>query len=403
MSIIKGKNIVIGVTGCIAAYKIPELVRLFVKAEANVDVIMTESAAKFITPLTLSTLSKNKVHTGMFDRPDEFSIDHISLADKADLFLIAPATANVIGKIAAGIADDLLTTSVMAAKVPVVIAPAMNSNMWCNSIVQENINKLKDKSYKFIYPETGELACGYEGEGRLRNIDEIFAQINTIMGDDKPLSNKKILITVGPTREYIDPVRFISNKSSGKMGRAIAEQAVNYGADLTVITSVDMYGIKANIVEVESANDMQIALNKHFKFADVLIMTAAVADYTVKYYSEQKMKKDLAVNEINLELLKTPDLIADIAKLKKSNQLVIGFAAETEDLIPNAELKLKLKNLDMIVANDVSRNDIGMNSDYNEVTFIYPDGISQKLNKTSKNNVAKALLDKINDLILNKT
>ena len=395
MSNLQGKNIVLGVTGCIAAYKTAELIRLFVKAGANVHVIMTQSATKFITPLTLSTLSKNKVHTDMFCKPEEFSIDHISLADKADLVLIAPATANIIAKIANGIADDLLSTTVMAAKSPIFIAPAMNSNMWSNLIVQKNIEILKGLGYRFINPEDGELACGYEGAGRLRQVNEIVEHVESVFSSDKLLIGKKILVTVGPTREYIDPVRFITNKSSGKMGLAIAKQAVKAGADVTIISSVPIDSINANIIYVETANQMLESLNNHFEVSDVLIMTAAVADYTVKSYSDRKIKKDPSQNEISLEFVKTPDLLAQMAFKKNNNQIVIGFAAETDDLMSNAKAKLISKKLDMVVANDVSRDDIGMGSDYNEVTFIYADGKTEHISKSTKDNIAKSLIERI--------
>lgn len=394
MSGLKGKNIVIGVTGCIAAYKIAELIRTFVKAGANIHVVMTESATKFITPLTLSTLSKNKVHINLFSQPEEFSIDHISIADKADLLLIAPATANIIGKIANGIADDLLSTVAMAVNVPVCIAPAMNCNMWANSIVQKNIEILKTHGFNFIDPEEGDLACGYQGTGRMRNVSEIFAHVESLFSDDKFLKGKKILVTVGPTREYVDPVRFITNKSSGKMGIAIARKAIDAGAEVTVITSVPVKDLNAKILNVETSSQMLESLNNCFDSTDVLVMTAAVADYTVKNYSE-KIKKDPSQNEMCLDLVKTPDLLAQMSLKKKENQLIIGFAAETDDLIANAKTKLNSKKLDMIVANDVSRGDIGMGSDYNEVTFVYRDGKADHIPKATKENIASALIKEL--------
>lgn len=400
MSGLKGKNIVIGVTGCIAAYKIAELIRHFVKADANVHVVMTESAIKFITPLTLSTLSKNKVHVDLFSKPEEFSIDHISIADKADLLLIAPATANIIGKISNGIADDLLSTVAMAVKVPVCIAPAMNCNMWANPIVQKNIEMLKGLDYDFIEPEEGDLACGYQGAGRMRNVSEIFAHVESIFSGDKFLKGKKILVTVGPTREYVDPVRFITNKSSGKMGIATARKAIDAGAEVTVITSVPVDGLNAKIVNVETSSQMLESLNNCFDSTDVLVMTAAVADYTVKNYSDKKIKKNPSQNEMTLELVKTQDLLAQMSLKKKENQLIIGFAAETDDLIANAKIKLNSKKLDMIVANDVSRDDIGMGSDYNEVTFICRDGNVDHIPKATKDNIAFALIKRISDLLV---
>ncbi|MEW5820154.1 MAG: bifunctional phosphopantothenoylcysteine decarboxylase/phosphopantothenate--cysteine ligase CoaBC [Cyanobacteriota bacterium] len=402
MTLLKGKNIVLGITGCIAAYKTAELIRLLVKSGANVEVIMTESATRFITPLTLSTLSQNKVYIDMFEEPENYSIDHISLADKADIIIVVPATANIIGKVANGIADDLLSSTIMAARSPVFIAPAMNTNMWNNSIVQENINKLRVKGYYFINPESGDLACGYKGDGRLRNINDIFAEVSDYFNIETPLKSKKILITIGPTREYIDPVRFITNKSSGKMGVAIAEEANRLGADVTVITSVPVSLEGIRIEMVETTSQMQEALKKHFCSADILIMAAAVADYTVKNYSDSKIKKSSSQSELTLNLAKTPDLLEQIAGIKTGNQIVIGFAAETNDLIANAKHKLESKKLDMIVANDVSRNDIGMNSDYNEVSFIYPDSKIEQLSKTTKQKVAVELMKRAIELV-NKT
>ncbi|MGD9579862.1 MAG: bifunctional phosphopantothenoylcysteine decarboxylase/phosphopantothenate--cysteine ligase CoaBC, partial [Vampirovibrionia bacterium] len=352
-----------------------------------------------ITPLTLSNLSKNKVHLDMFYKPEEFSIEHISLADSADFMLIAPATANILGKVANGIADDLLSTTIMAVKSPICFAPAMNSNMWSNSIVQNNINVLKSYGYTFINPDEGELACGYNGEGRLRDVSQIFEFVKASFNDDKPLKGKKILITVGPTREYIDPVRFISNKSSGKMGIAIAKNAVELGAEVIVISSVPVNGIKASVINVESTSQMLEQLNNNFSSTDVLIMAAAVSDYTVKSYSDKKLKKDPSIDQITLELQKTPDLLATMASKKRNGQLIIGFAAETDDLIANAKNKLTSKNLDMIVANDVSRDDIGMGSDNNEVTFLCADGSSDFISKTSKNEIAKALMERIIQLL----
>lgn len=393
MSNLKNKNIVIGITGCIAAYKILELIRFLVKANANVDVIMTKSATEFVTPLTISTLSKNKVHIDMFNNPYEYDINHISLADKADLFLIAPATANIIGKIANGIADDLLTTSVMATRAPVVIAPAMNVHMWENPIVQNNIAQLNDKGYVFINPDSGDLACGYQGLGRLPDINLIFDQLSLLLNVEGPLKGKKVLVTVGGTREYIDPVRFITNKSSGKMGIAIVQESVKLGADVTAISTVSMPDCRAEVVNVETTLEMQSALNLLFPQVDVLIMAAAVADYTVENYSDKKIKKKATETKKMLELVRNPDLIADMAKIKRQDQLVIGFAAETDDLINNAQEKLYSKKLDFIVANDVSRKDIGMGSDFNEVSFVYPDGSFEQLPRTTKAKVASRLLE----------
>jgi len=390
-----GKNIIVGVTGGIAAYKVPELVRLYVKSNANVEVIMTKSACEFVTPYTLSILSKNKVYTKLFESINEYDVKHISLADKADLFIIVPATANIIGKIANGIADDLLSSTIMATKSKVIIAPAMNVNMWNNSIVQENIKKLEHRGYEFIYPETGELACGYIGEGRLADINTIFNRTKDFFNSGKPLNNKKLLITLGGTREYIDPVRFVGNKSSGKMGTAIACEAVQMGAEVTIISTVDVSLSNTKIIRVESALEMLESMKNEFVKNDIIIMTAAVADYRPENYSEQKIKKELNNNELVLKLVKNPDLIKEMTLNKRDNQFIVGFAAETDNLIQNAKNKLASKNIDMIVANDVSRTDIGMSSDYNEVTLIFKDGKVENIAKNTKNNVARLLLKAI--------
>jgi phosphopantothenoylcysteine decarboxylase/phosphopantothenate--cysteine ligase len=271
--------------------------------------------------------------------------------------------------------------------------------MWNNSIVQENISKLKQEGYKFIDPEAGDLACGYQGDGRLRNVNDIFDRMQEFFDFQGKLNSKKVLVTVGPTREYIDPVRYITNKSSGKMGLAIAQEALNLGADVTAISSVPVSLKGLKVESVETTEQMQKALKKFFPQCDILIMAAAVADYTIENYSDAKLKKDPLKNDISLELVKTPDLLAEIAEQKQSNQLVIGFAAETNDLIHNAKKKLESKSLDMIVANDVSRDDIGMNSDYNEVSFIYPDSEIEQLSKTTKQKVAVELMKRIIELV----
>lgn len=399
MQELKGKNIVLGITGGIAAYKMPELIRLFVKAGANVDVILTESATKFLTPLTISTLTRNNTHIALFDPSIDYNLDHISLADKADLFLIAPATANIIGKIAHGIADDLLTTSVMATKCPVLIAPAMNVNMWENSIVQHNITQLKTLGYNFIPPEEGDLACGYKGSGRLASLDNIYHDSLVLLSQEKPLHGKKIIVTAGGTREYIDPVRFITNKSSGKMGYAIADKAVSLGAEVILVTTVTHLSSKATIVPVETAEEMLIALKQSFPATDALIMAAAVADYRPESYTNTKIKKSEDISSLSLKLTKNPDILKELASLKTEKHILIGFAAETDNLIQNAKRKLEEKKLDLIVANDVSREDVGMNSDFNEVQLIYPDGTIDFIEKNTKEAIAEAILSTLRNIL----
>lgn len=392
MSNLAGKNIILGVTGCIAAYKSAELVRLLVKAGAHVDIIMTDAAQQFVTPLTFSTLSRRRVYTQMFEQPEEYSIDHISLADRADMLIVAPVTANVIGKIAHGIADDLLTTTVMATKAPVFLAPAMNTNMWNNAIVQQNIQTLKQQGYNFINPDSGELACGYSGDGRLKDINEIFNQIEFFFNVKTSLKGKKVLITMGGTREYIDPVRFITNKSSGKMGLALACAAKEHGAQVTVISTVPVKEPGVDVIMVETAQQMLEQATESFMSSDILIMAAAVADYRPETSSDSKQKKNSKTDKISLNLIKNPDIIATLAQEKKQNQVIVGFCAETENLLVNAEKKLRSKNLNVIVANDVSRSDIGMNADDNEVTLLFSNGQIQKIEKNTKKFIAYAII-----------
>lgn len=393
---IRDKNIVLGITGGIAAYKACELTRLMVKSGANVNVIMTKGAAEFVTPLTLQTLSRNPVHTDLFSLTQEAEVGHISLADKADLFVIAPATANVIGKIANGIADDLLTTSIMATKVPVLLAPAMNCNMYENPIVQENMNKLKGYGYHFIDSETGELACGYEGKGRMAEPADILERIQTILSP-KDLKGERIVVTAGPTYEAIDPVRFIGNRSSGKMGYALARMALRRGAEVTLISGPSslLPPKGTRFISVESAEEMRKAVTVNLKDATIVIMAAAVADYRPKKAASEKMKKGAA--SISLDLEKTEDIISEIGR-KKGKRLIIGFAAETDNLWANAKKKLKEKNLDLIIANNVKEPGAGFGVDTNIVTIIDKNGVVEALPKMSKDEVAWKVLDRVASL-----
>lgn len=388
---IKDKNIVLGITGGIAVYKAAELTRLLIKAGANVHVVMTRGAAEFVTPLTFQTLSKNPVHTEMFSLTQEAEVGHISLADRADLFVIAPATANIIGKIANGIADDLLTTSVMATGAPVLLAHAMNCNMYKNPIVQGNMKRLKDYGYHFIDSETGELACGYEGKGRMAEPSDIVEEIEAILSP-KDLNGEKVLITAGPTFEIIDPVRFIGNKSSGKMGYALARMALRRGADVTLISGPSSLKPPkgARFIAVEDTEKMRRALMDNLKGATTVIMAAAVADYRPSKTSSEKIKKGKGALSIDLE--KTSDILLEIGK-KKGKRLLIGFAAETENLVANARKKLKEKNLDLIVANNVKESGAGFGVDTNIVTIIGRKGSIEELPKMSKGDVAWRVLD----------
>ena len=391
------KNIVLGVTGGIAAYKAAYLIRLLVKEKANVDVIMTRSAAEFIGPLTLQTLSGNPVHIDQFNLIDKNEIGHISLADRADLFLICPATANILGKVANGIADDLLSTTIMATKAPVLFAPAMNVNMWESPALQANLKKLRDYGYHFVEPDSGELACHWDGKGRLSDPEEIlFEAMKHLSGH--PLSEKHIVITAGPTCEAIDPVRYISNKSSGKMGYALAYASKILGAKVTLISGPVYPSLKSHadkLIHIESAKEMQKAVADSFEQADALIMSAAVADFRPEVSNSVKLPKEKL--DQNLSLVKNPDIVGSIS-IKKSDRLLVGFAAQTEGLLDNAKRKLQEKNLDYIVANDVSRCDIGFNSEENEVMILSSDGTLKELSKKPKRRLAFEILSHIFNL-----
>lgn len=369
MNDLKGKNVIIGITGGIAAYKICDLIRLLVKDGFNVEVIMTKSACEFITPLTIQTLTGNPVYTELFTLIKESKIGHISLAEKADCMVIAPATANVIGKIANGIADDLLTTTVLATKAPVLVVPSMNKNMWNNPILQENIKNIS-KYYTVMNPAEGLLACGVYGSGKLPDVEDIFEMIKIILSP-KPLNGKKVLVTAGPTIEEIDPVRFISNYSSGKMGYAIARVAKRLGADVILVsgrTSLKKpYAIET--LYVKSAVDMLEKCRDFIKDVDILIKCAAVADYRPEKRANQKIKKG-SENKLTLNLMKNPDILAELGKYKKKGAIFVGFAAETEDIEKNALKKLTAKKLDMIVVNDVTKCDSGFEVDTNRVILI---------------------------------
>lgn len=394
---LENKKIILGVCGGIAAYKAIELLRLLTKAGADVHVIMTRAAQEFVAPLTFQTLSSNPVHTELFNLVAEREIGHISLADRADLFIIAPATANVIGKIAAGIADDMLTTTVMATKAPVLIAPAMNVNMFTNPIYQENEEKLRRLGYLFEAPVCGSLACGWEGEGKLASPEAIFEGAVTAM-TEKDLSGRTILITAGPTREEIDPVRYISNHSSGKMGYALARAARRRGAQVLLISGptalAQPEGVR--VVNVTSASEMQSEVMVRAAGCDVVVKAAAVADYRPLVRSGTKIKK--TGDSATIELVKNPDILAGLGGMAgglKPRPFLVGFAAETDALAENAVKKLREKNLDMIVANDVSQDDAGFNVDTNRALLFFRDGSSVECGLMSKDQLAGAILDHV--------
>lgn len=392
---LSGKKILIGITGGIAAYKICELIRMFKRSNADVKVVVTQNALNFVTKLTLQTLSQNQVYVEQFD-VEEYKPEHISLADDSDIFIIAPTSANTISKLATGICDNLLTSVACAFKNPIILAPAMNCNMWENKIIQENLSKLEELGYYIYPPEEGYLACGYNGNGRLCSIEKLYEKTVEILESKKKLQSslfgKKIVITAGGTREKIDTVRFLSNFSSGKMGIALADEAYNHGADVTLISTVDVK--KPYKVElVGSALEMKSAV-EGINSSDCIIMAAAVADYRVKEVSDIKMKKT-SEDEISIELVKNPDILKEISSNKKEGQIIVGFCAESENLLENAKEKLQKKGCDYLIANDISRSDIGFSSDYNEVYILNKSGDIQKIEKSTKTQIAKKILETI--------
>jgi len=386
----EGKTIVIGVTGSIAAYKAAYLARLFVKRHAEVNVILTKNAAQFITPLTFESLTGTKCIIDTFDRNFNFEIEHISLAKKADLFLVAPASADIIGKIANGIADDMLSTTIMAARCPKIISPAMNTNMFNNSIVQENINKLKKHNYKIISPQKGLLACGDSGAGKFPE-PELIVEHAVFELTRKDLERKKIVVTAGPTIEAIDPVRYITNHSSGKMGYAIAKECAFRGAEVTLISGpVNLEApLFVDVVNVNSAEEMYSQTLKYFDECDFIFKAAAVADYTPVRFSDEKIKK--SESEMSLTLKRTKDILRELGK-KKKNQFVCGFSMETENLTQNSINKLESKNADMIVANNLKVDGAGFGVDTNVVTIIKKNYV-RKLPLMSKEAVAREIVD----------
>jgi len=393
------KVIVVGITGGIAAYKTAELVSRLKKQGHEVHIIMTQSAQYFVAPLTFRTLSGNPVVTDLFAEPGTWNVQHVSLAEQADLIAVVPATANIIGKVAHGLADDMLTTTIMAAKSPVVFAPAMNVNMYQNPIVQNNISRLKELGYYFIEPGTGRLACGTEGKGRLAEIDDIESFIYGIWEKRKEdFCGKRILVTAGPTREAIDPVRFLSNRSTGRMGYDIAAAAKNRGGEVFLIsgpTSLpDPEGV--TVTRITTALEMYRAVLEKFPQVDIVIKAAAVADYRPKETAEKKIKK--GKEELQLVFERNPDILWELGQ-KKSHQILVGFAAETDDVIAYAQGKMKNKNLDLIVANNIAQEGSGFESLTNIVTIITREGKILNLPKMTKRETAHAILDQIRLLL----
>ncbi|MBI5327778.1 MAG: bifunctional phosphopantothenoylcysteine decarboxylase/phosphopantothenate--cysteine ligase CoaBC [Deltaproteobacteria bacterium] len=387
--LLNNKKIVLGITGGIAAYKAVELARLFIKNGALVWPVMTKSAANFITPLSLQTVARNPVFQDMFDLTRESRISHIDLAENADIVVIAPATANIIGKVASGIADDILTTIIMATKAPVLLAPAMNVNMYENKIVQHNIEKLKKLGYYFIGPDEGELACGYEGKGRLAPVEDILDAAEECLAP-KDLKGEKVLVTAGPTREAIDPVRFISNPSSGKMGYAIARAAKRRGAEVVLVSGPCYLAPPRGItlIKTTTAEEMAEAAMRHYPQSTVVIMAAAVSDYRPKISHKNKVKKEEA--RFNIELERTQDILKEMGN-KKRGQFLVGFALETEDILANAKKKLKEKKLDLIIANDPT----GFDGEVTQVTVLEKDDKIEALPALAKNEAAERILDRV--------
>ena len=391
---LKGKTVVLGVTGSIAAYKIANLASMLVKLHADVNVIMTKNATNFINPITFETLTSNKCLVDTFDRNFQFNVEHVALAKRADIFMVAPASANVIGKIANGIADDMLTTTIMACKAPKYIAPAMNTNMFENEIVQDNLKKLQKYGYELITPATGYLACGDTGSGKLPSEETLLSYIMKELHYEKDMTGKKVVVTAGPTMEAIDPVRFISNHSTGKMGYAIAKCAMERGADVTLIsgqTAIEK-PVFVKVIDVVSAKDMFEAVKQEAEDADFIIKSAAVADYTPVTVAEEKIKK--SDDDMSISLARTTDILKYLGEHKKPGQKLCGFAMETKDMLENATKKLTAKNADMIVANNLKVAGAGFGTDTNVVTLIKKDGVKE-LPILSKDEVAKAILDEL--------
>ena len=386
-----GKNILVGITGAIAAYKVCELIRLFKKNNAIVKVVVTPNALNFVTKTTLESLSQNPINIEQFDIK-EYKPEHIALTDETDIFVIAPASANTIAKMTFGVCDNLLTSTFCAYKKQVIIAPCMNTNMWENPAVQENIETLKKRGIKVVEPETGFLACGTNGKGRLAEVETIYNAVKDSLVPEQILKGKKVVITAGGTKENIDAVRYIGNYSSGKMGIALADNAYKLGAEVVLISTVDT-DKKYKVINVQTAQEMYEAVKQEFENAYTLIMAAAVSDYRVKNKSEQKIKKD--GNSLIIELVENPDILQEMSKIKQDNQVVVGFCAESQNLLEFAKQKIAKKGCDYICANDISKKDIGFSSNDNELYIINKELDVYHIEKTNKQNAALKILENI--------
>lgn len=391
---LKGKTVVLGVTGSVAAYKMANVASMLVKRGCEVHVVMTKNATNFINPIAFESLTNTKCLVETFDRNFQFHVAHVSLTDKADVMLIAPASANIIGKIAGGIADDMLSTTVMACNKPVIIAPAMNTKMYQNPILQDNLDKLRRFGYEIIEPDSGHLACGTTGAGKMPSEEVLVAHIERQIAMKKDMKGKKVLVTAGPTIEAIDPVRFISNHSSGKMGYAIAKAAMLRGAEVTLVTGKTSLEppMFVDVVPVNSAADMYKAVTEKKDQQDIIIKAAAVADYTPAEVSDEKVKKKDA--DMSISLVRTKDILGTLGVQRKKGQFLCGFSMETQNMLENSRAKLQKKNIDMIVANNLKEEGAGFKTDTNVVTFITRNEEKQ-LPKLTKNQVADELLDYI--------
>ncbi|MCD8026169.1 MAG: bifunctional phosphopantothenoylcysteine decarboxylase/phosphopantothenate--cysteine ligase CoaBC [Clostridiales bacterium] len=398
---LKGKTVVVGVTGSIAAYKSAQLVSALVKEGCDVHAVMTKNALNFINPITFETLTGNKCLTDTFDRNFEFNVTHVSLSQKADAIIVAPASADVIGKMANGIADDMLTTMVLAANCRVIVAPAMNTAMCTNRIVSDNLKKLKDYGFEIIEPAVGRLACGSVGAGKFPDESVLTAYLRREIEFEKDLAGTRVLVTAGPTVEELDPVRFITNRSTGKMGYAVAEAAVNRGAKVTLVSGpVNIEPpLFAETINVKSAEDMYGAVVGELDKNDILIMSAAVADYTPAEKSDEKIKKK--DGDMSLELKRTRDILAYAGKNKSQSQVICGFSMETSNLAENSSAKLKSKNCDLIVANNLNDKGAGFGTDTNKITLITADG-AEELELMSKKDAAHKIIDKAAKILSNK-
>ncbi|MDD3393031.1 MAG: bifunctional phosphopantothenoylcysteine decarboxylase/phosphopantothenate--cysteine ligase CoaBC [Anaerotignum sp.] len=392
--LLKGKTVVLGVTGSIAAYKMANVASMLVKLECDVHVIMTENAAHFITPITFETLTGNKCLIDTFDRNFQFHVAHVSLAKKADVFLIAPASANVIGKLACGIADDMLTTTAMACNAKKIIAPSMNTNMYHNPILQDNLKKLESYGYEMIQPDSGVLACKDTGEGKLPKEEVLVAHIIREIAFEKDLAGQKVIITAGPTQESIDPVRYITNHSTGKMGYELAKAAMLRGAEVTLVSGVTALEkpLFVNYIQIKSAADMFEAMKAHFLENDIIIKAAAVADYKPNTVADDKMKKK--DGDLSIELARTQDILKYMGEHRRKGQFLCGFSMETQNMLENSRIKLEKKNIDMIVANNLKVAGSGFGTDTNVVTMISKEQEIQ-LELLTKEMVAHKIIDEI--------